>query len=338
MSRLYFQSPSGKAELLGSEHHWLGHVAKAIAMAAWNIDRDTDRGYELVALIPEEHPYLHKYMREAQAEERCNKELYQAQPSGYPRGATYNAVQRFRSALSTALNVEDLCIEVAGHRLHSFDIGFNTALACGSPSVQLAAKLYGWGEGHCFFEGEDRAWAADVIDEGLKYGVLRRAIWYVDGVCDGPIAWHPERKLSSQGWEGVQEFLRARDDEPVVLWYSVADEFPNRGIAGWEPSPMPEGWHPDWADNEGGMVEWERDYPEADDRLECYTEHAGELWDEIPEQERWDRAMEGLRRTRPWARISLESLGDVFFGPPVTIYDLFAPDRDERVRAAVSDE
>ena len=339
MSRLYFHSEHGEAELRGSEHHWLGHIARSIATAVWDLARDTDRGYELMALAPEGPDYLHKAMRDAQAEEARNKDLYANRPPGisYPHNATFTAQQQFRSALETALNVHGFQVEVAGVRLHTTDVGLNTALACGSAPVQLAAKLYGWGEGHCWVDGKDRAWMADVIDKGLESGVLRRAIWYVDGVCDGPVAWHPDRKLSNQGWEAVQEFLRSRGDGPVVLSYSICDQFPNREIAGWEPPLMPEGWRPDWADGPEGLQEWECDYPDEADRLRYYRETAGDSWRDLPEDERWRMAMEGLERTRPWSRLSPEDLGEFYFGPPVTIYDLFAPDRDERVRTKAAD-
>lgn len=45
-------------------------------------------------------------------------------------------------------------------------------------------------------------------------------------------------------------------------------------------------------------------------------------------------ALAGLRRKQPWARIAPDTLATSSFGPMVTVYDLFAPDRDERVRRA----
>lgn len=48
--------------------------------------------------------------------------------------------------------------------------------------------------------------------------------------------------------------------------------------------------------------------------------------------------MGALRERRPWARLAPDTLTEVTFGPPVTIYDLFAPDRDERVRTAFAQE
>ncbi len=95
----------------------------------------------------------------------------------------------------------------------------------------LAARIAGQAEVHGFCEGIDRAWLAGLIDEGLKSGEFRKNTGY------------PHREES---WEHVTAFLRARDDEPVVMSYSVTDSFPNRRAAGWEPPPGTD-LRPDWA-------------------------------------------------------------------------------------------
>lgn len=63
------------------------------------------------------------------------------------------------------------------------------------------------------------------------------------------------------GWEGVMELLRSRDDGPVVTSYSVSEQFPNQGIANWQ--------------NE-------------DD----------EAWYDLPKDEQWRLALDGLRNTK----------------------------------------
>lgn len=47
--------------------------------------------------------------------------------------------------------------------------------------------------------------------------------------------------------------------------------------------------------------------------------------------------MEALRVNRSWARLAPHTLTEVTFAEPITVYDLFAPDRDDRVRAAFAD-
>ena len=44
----------------------------------------------------------------------------------------------------------------------------------------------------------------------------------------------------------------------------------------------------------------------------------------------FDEGVDWLREHRPTERLSPGLLGTEMFGPPVSVYDLFAPDRDER--------
>ncbi|MFD6565481.1 hypothetical protein [Micromonospora profundi] len=299
MSRIYFHSPSGDAELRGSERAWLGSIARGPAATAWDLDplHGIDRARDILALVPEvpDGPhganYLHTYLREAGAQEQANKRVYADWSPGRPlSGPTSHEPQRrLISSLSTALRY-GLRMIVAGVELHTANLDLNTALVAGSDPVRLAAKIDGWCEAHCWVEGPDRAWLADIIDRGLTAGLYRKGLWY-SNTPDGP-----KDQWSDQGWGQVLDLLRSRDDEPVVMSYSVCDGFPNPEIAGRE--------------SESGQ------------------------WYDLPGGEQWQTAMDGLRRERPWARLAPDTLGEVMFGLPVTVYDLFAPDRDERVRAA----
>lgn len=343
MSRVYFHSPSGEAELRGSERAHLNFVAYGPAGAAWGLSRHTDLDWMagVIGLIPEVPDgqyganYLHTYLREAQAEHARNHELYKAWKPGMPGpyGESYDASRRLRSSLKTRLagSLSDTVFVVAGRRLHAGDLALNTALAVGSDPIKLAAKIHGWCEAHAWVDGPDRAWLAEIIDEGLAVGVYRRGIWYADQPDT------PRDKWSSQGWEEVQAHLRSRDDEPCVMSYSVCDQFPNRHTAAWEPPPMPDDWAPSWADTDEGLAEWERDYPTAEDKAARYLDGAGDGWYELPVDEQWRLAMAGLRADKPWAQLSPDTL-DTTFGPAVTVYDLLATDRDERISAAFAGE
>ncbi len=337
MSRVYFHSEHADAELRGAERAWLDHVARSIGDTAWGLDTDhtdLERAEAILALIPEVPEgeyganYLHRNLRQAKAQRAANLAAFEGRKPGQAlRGRTdyepeRNLIKSLRIALNGVGGGRDML--VAGVSLGPSSVSLNTALALGSDPVRLAAKIHGWCEVHAWIEGGDRAWAADIIQQGLDIGAYRRGLWYVDGVnnTDRLAAEHPNRKWSSQGWEEVQALLRSRDDGPVVMSYSGCDQFPN------------ERWHPDWPGRE--VEKWD-DYTEGEQRA---VEVFGERWYEMLEADpdgMWDACMEGLR-ARPWGRISPATLASETFGPGVTIYDLFAPDRDERVRAAVARE
>jgi hypothetical protein len=304
VSRVYFHSPSGDAELRGSERAWLRHLAEGPALAAWDLDNSGgyDRAVEILAMAPEVpdrgygENYLHNYLREAQEQEAANRATYKLREPGqpYPGPTSFEPQRRLVQALRTSLQVMGLDLDVAGRRLRSVNVDLNTALVAGSDPVRLAAKIHGWCESHCWVEGPDREWMAVIIDEGLRTGLYRRGLWYADQP-EGP-----KDRWSDQGWEDVLTLLRSRDDEPVVLSYSVTDRFPNQEVAGWT---APDGEDPD-------------------------------AWYEVAAEEQWRLGMAGLRERRAWARLAPDTLTEVTFGEPVTVYDLFAPDRDDRVRAA----
>lgn len=317
MSRLYFNSPSGTAELHGSEHAWLRNIALMPSAAAWDLDglgHRLERAQEILAMVPTggADDYLHDELRKAL--------------NAY-RSDVFDAINRLVMALRTAMRASSLTFQVARVSLRSTNVDLNTALVAGSDPVRLAAKVTGWAESHAWVEGPDRAWLADIMDAGLKAGIYRRGFWYA-GEVNGP-----KDRWSDQGWDEVTAFLRARDNEPVVLSYSVGDSFPNPKVTDWAPDIAPD-WRPDWAVEGDGRAEWDG-YGE-DERVSWRSDHAFEAWAALPDAEQWELAMPGLRQKRPWARLSPETLADVYFHLPVTVYDLLAPDRDDRVRAAAN--
>lgn len=342
MSRLYFNSPSGTAELCGAEFHHLRSVAHAIAEPFWRI-HDLPDITDLLSLAvrdPRGDTHLFEQLTKAQAEHAENQRLWAAKQPGRFPPTRYDEQRALRQSVKLALTSSSpLDLEIAGVRLGAAEIRLNTALRLGNDVVKLVVKLAGWGESHAWFDGKDRTWAADLIDQGLKTGVLRDGIWYVDGPCEGVLPKdHPARKWSDMGWGEVAAFLRERDDEPVVLSYSVAEDFPNRGVADWAPAPMPQGWMPDWARSDEGRARWESDYPSDAERESCYRSWASDQWYDLPEARRWELAMAGLKEHSPWLRLGPDTLDYWTFGPGVTVFDLYAADRDERVRRAAVEE
>jgi hypothetical protein len=101
-----------------------------------------------------------------------------------------------------------------GTQANVFETTLNTAVVMGSDHIRLLAKLHGQCEIHAYVEGPNRAWLADIIEQGIKDKVLR--VWEKDFYG---------------GWPAVVELLRSRDDEPVVTSYSVTEQFPNRFVA-----------------------------------------------------------------------------------------------------------
>lgn len=321
MSRVYFHSPSGDAELLGREFYWLGHLAAGPAKAAWDLDGSGafERACDLLKLAPEVPDgdyganYLHKDMRAAMAQEERNKAIYAAWRPGTPlgrSGADHGPSRFLVEALKTRLAVDGLELALFGVRLHTTDIGLNTALLAGSDQVALAAKIHGWCVKHTWLEGPDRAWLADLIEQGMESGLYRAGMGW-----DGPATEHGSGP-------GVIPFLRACDDEPVVLSHSVDDSFPNSSVGDWMP-PWPEGVARDW----NALTE----------EQQAQRSRRDEEWYELPDERQWEISMAGLRSKRPWARLSADTLRSPTFSLPVTVYDVTAADRDERLRAVLAD-
>lgn len=310
MGRVYFHSLHGTAELRGSERAWLGSLIDAVALGF--LDRHLD-AEQLLALVRPGH-WLHKEDR--------------AQP-----GWALTWHDRARLALGVASD-GDPVLSWRGRPIDTFALRLNTALRYGSDPMRLAARIHGQCEIHAYVEGVNRAWLANLVQQGLDDRVYRAGIWYTDRSGVNPAA-RPDRRWSDQGWDEVIKLLRDRDDEPVVMSYSVCDGFPNRESASWSPPLMPDGWVPDWAEGDEGRAEWERAYPEHEDRRSCYDSIAGDQWYDLPEDERWRLAMNGLRGSGDGLEISPAEFGKYYFTHGLTLPDLLAGDYEERLDKAL---
>jgi hypothetical protein len=322
VSRLYFSSATAEAELAGPERHWLSHLACGPGKAAWDITRSNglDRCRQIVPLIPEPEPgqyganYLHQYLRDAEAAEAAYKQGWVSVREHAPYD--HRPLEMLTSSLElrvATIQASDTEFVLAGVKLGAMNVLLNTALAAGADHIRLAAKLSGWE--FCLIEGEHRAWAADLIDAGLRGGGFRT------GLGD----WE------DMGWGRVAEFLRSDDGQPVVTHHSTGESFPDQSMSTWTAPPLPDDWAPSWANDAEGRAEWAA-YEDKDD---ARAEALGEQWYDLPAADRWAGALEGLRLRRPWCALTPETLGTVYFGPAVTVYDLLSPDREDRVRRAV---
>lgn len=240
MSRVYFTSPSGEAELRGSERAYAGSVTNDLALSQLRLDRgfSPDPRSRYGRLLPSGH-----YLEVVKDEFFANS---------------------FRTWWQVGdLGDRDGFLPIPEARTTPWEITLNTAIFCGNDAIELLARIHATCEIHGWFEGEHRAWMADIMQGGREANILR----------------------PNQGWEEVIEFLRSRDDEPVVMSYSVCDGFPNEYLAReagvWtRPEPVkPEGWS-------------DEDWNELD---EDSKHDYAESWYKLSEDEQWDLCMKALR-------------------------------------------
>lgn len=114
----------------------------------------------------------------------------------------------------------------------SFELAINTALVMGSDPIRLLARMHATCELHGYMFPHDRAFIADIIEEGVESGILRQYMSY-----------YTYEGATPSGWLALAEHLRQPDLSPVVMSYSVCDSFPNYSI---------------WSEggNEGGYEEY----------------------------------------------------------------------------------
>lgn len=273
MSRVYFHTPSGEAELHGSERAWLSTLCRDVTVGLLNLQHNGDRIREIAPGRPGWPPF--------------------------PEPMEFAAFQQWCRSMELAITAGG-----AGDVLYwkdkpidSFDLVLNTACRVGGDPLKLAARIHGQCEIHGWCDGKDRAWLASIINDGLRAGLFRRGL-RPELAPGQPGEWQ------SQGWENVTRLLRSRDDEPVVMSYSVCDQFPNQYVADWEPS-----------------------------------EGAGEdAWYDLPDDEQWRIAMDALRSRRGQLRLSPDDWDTYYFGHGLSVLDIIAADRHERLDRALADE
>lgn len=187
MSRVYFHSPRGTARLSGAERANASFVVDKIGLA----------------LLRAADPYPSEV-----------EWIYQAAVPPLPRGDVKALGLHLRHGASNqALRGTD-------GRLHGvWELLLNTALRVGSRPLKFLARMHGQCEIHGWVEGVNRAWLADIIEQGRRDGLYR----------------------ADMGWESVVALLRANSDEPVVMSYSVCMSFPNESVAGFEAPDDDEG-------------------------------------------------------------------------------------------------
>lgn len=146
MSRIYFHSQYGEAEVLGSERAYLGSLASDLALAV--LDPRIDRRERLLPLISPDH-YLHQ--------------------AG--RGDDRHWWSDFQTWFRVGWDGSGLLI--GGQQHDPFGIALNTLIAMGNEVLRFCARVHGYCEIHGWVDDEDREWLADLIERGRKDNVLR---------------------------------------------------------------------------------------------------------------------------------------------------------------------
>lgn len=138
----------------------------------------------------------------------------------------------------------------------------NTAMVLGSDHVKLCARIHGcceiWGR----IEGANRKWFAEMCRMARASLVFR----------------------NDQGWEGTIKAIAASDKSPVVMSYSVTEQFPASGL------------------------------------FEFDTEKDREKWDAMPFKKRWKEGVETLRKG--WPEIKEEGFSAFRFGVGMDLLQL----------------
>lgn len=263
MSRIYFHSRSGEAELWGGERAWLGSLCNRVTLGILDIRHNGERISEFIDAAGDD-----SYLRR-------------------PESRDFAGLQRWRESVELALSVgmNEKTFAWKGRPLSMFSVELNTACRVGGDPLRLAARIHGQCELHCWCDGRHRSWLAGIIGQGLACGVFRRGTGH----------------YADETWESVASFLRERDDEPVVLSYSVCEQFPDQYEAGWE---APAG--------------------------------AGEdAWCDLSDAERWRIGMDALRAKRGCLQLSPDGWDGYAFDHELSAFDLLAPDYAERLDRAL---
>lgn len=283
MSRVYFHSPSGTAELRGSERAWLGGLVSDLALGMLDL-RDIRHIDRLRELLHPDH-YLHAY------------------PMNPGPGHGPSWANSYATAFHIGWDDRTPLMQYAGKPISTFSLVLNTAALLGNDAIKLAARIHGQCEIHAWVDGPNRSWLAGIMQAGLDAGIYRKGFWFNDGP-DGP------RKWSDQGWGDVIALLQSRDDEPVVMSYSVCGGFPDYDIG-------------DWMDRRPDGVDED--------------EHS-EAWYDLDDAEKWRISMAGLRASGDGLELRPDDWGSFRFTHELSVLDLFADDWEERLQRAVGVE
>lgn len=193
MSRIYFHSPSGEAEVRGPERAMFGSYANDALANALRL-RDSMFQDETLARVL---PLLAKRPEYALINLRILE--------------TYLTVMGDAAFIVSGLN-EPLSV---------FSCALNTLMATGSDPMILAARLHGQCEIHAWVDGPNRAWLAGIIERGLASGIYRPNMGW-DKAMVLLCATDQEPVVTS--YSVCEQFPNVGVAESAGLWKSADDD------------------------------------------------------------------------------------------------------------------
>ncbi|WP_037162404.1 hypothetical protein [Rhodococcoides fascians] len=243
MSRIYFHTRERDAEVRGWERSYMGVTARKL-------------GYN--ALVGALGASVRDYIIDGHELKTMHDD-----PAAY---GVNSWSWRLEMAMSGLFSGERPVFEFNGQQLASWELLLNTAIATGSDTLRLMTRIDAQCEIHARVDGEDRAWFADLIEQGRGNKILR-----------------PE-----SGWEDVIELARSIDDGPIVMSYSVCDGFPGASATTWTPST-----------DDDGEADWDAFYDLSDDEqwargLDWLTDHGPRLQPSEWETYRFSHGVSGF--------------------------------------------
>ena len=221
MSRIYFHSQHGEAEVYGSERAYMGIRARDFFVAmldAWDADDPITKLWPTGTFCPERYHV-------------SGGNLYFKQDMELACGG-------YREANIT----------IAGKPYDLLSIVANTALVGGGDALGLMARIHAQCEVHGYVEGPHRAWMADIIERGRADHILRSDMGWESVVellrsrDDGPVV---TSYSVCEGFpnSGVTDWKDEHDGDD---WYELSSEAQwNMALRGIREINGLE-WNPEW--------------------------------------------------------------------------------------------
>lgn len=191
MSRITFSTRQDEAELRGPERYHMDFITRNIFEGLL-----TDKIEELEKIVDCNHMKL--YFDDYNT--LCRQKDFRA-VGNLDRYINNHIRIAISVGSGTKLNLYNKSGESI--KVDPWHVVLNTALIYGSDIVKLAAYLHARCEIHLWVAGENRAWMADIIEDGLEKKIFRPNL----------------------GWDGVIALLRKSKRGAVVTEYSVTDCF-----------------------------------------------------------------------------------------------------------------
>jgi hypothetical protein len=181
MSYIQFQTRTKSVQVSGRERSLIRSYMSQITNSFVSLNNNDDALGFVKFCFPEDH-YLYDYRRD-----------------------DFSLIKNIK----TSLSLGDLTLN------HCDDTEFwliqaNTLISIGSDALKLLVKIYSQCEVHGFIEGNNRKWAASILQNALDCGLIRK----------NPFGYN--------GWDSLIELMNEDDDSPIVMSYSVADDFPTK--------------------------------------------------------------------------------------------------------------